>query len=153
MARPEKILNDAQQAEVETLASVLRAAQMADYLGIGRTTFFSIMARNEEVAERYKKGKARAIGAVAQSLITKARAGDTASMIFYLKTQGGWREHMPVETFEDAPQQALDVTKLSDGALHELAAALGLTELPDGIEVPAQGRGQLPPPRSGRWPR
>jgi hypothetical protein len=92
MARPEKILNDAQLAEVETLASVLTAAQMADYFGIGRTTFFSIMARDDEVAERYKRGKARAIGAIAQTLISKARAGDTASMIFYLKTQGGWRE-------------------------------------------------------------
>jgi hypothetical protein len=109
MARPEKMLSDAQLAEVETLASVLTAAQMADYFGIGRTTFFAIMARNDDVAERYKKGKARAIGAIAQSLIAKARAGDTASMIFFLKTQGGWRETAVIEhTSPDDPMRDQD---------------------------------------------
>ncbi|MFZ3585210.1 hypothetical protein ACOI1H_24220 [Loktanella sp. DJP18] len=92
MARPEKRLTPEQVAEVETLAAVLTVGQMADYFGIGRTTFFAIIEREAEVAERYKRGKARAIGAIAQSLISKARGGDTTSMIFYLKTQAGWRE-------------------------------------------------------------
>ncbi len=97
MARPTKSLTPAQLAEVETLAAVLTTAQIADYFGIGRSTFFAIMERDPEVAGRYKKGKARAIGAIAQSLITKARGGDTASMIFFLKTQAGWRETAAVE--------------------------------------------------------
>jgi len=97
MARPCKELTKAQKAEVETLAAVLTTAQIADYFGIGRTTFFAMLERDEEVAARYKSGKAKAIGAIAQSLITKARAGDTASMIFYLKTQAGWRETSAVE--------------------------------------------------------
>ena len=97
MARPTKSLTEAQLAEVETLAAVLTTAQMADYFGIGRTTFFAILERDAEVAERYKRGKARAIGAIAQSLIQKARGGDTASMIFYLKTQAGWRETSAIE--------------------------------------------------------
>jgi hypothetical protein len=91
MGRPFKTLTPAQIAEVETLAAVLTAGQMANYFGIGRTTFFAIMEREPQVAERYKKGKARAIGAIAQSLISKARGRDTTSMIFYLKTQAGWR--------------------------------------------------------------
>jgi hypothetical protein len=99
MGRPFTTLTPAQTAEVETLAAVLTVAQMADYFGIGRTTFFSLMDRDPDVAERYKKGKARAIGAIAQSLISKARAGDTTSMIFFLKTQGGWRETSAVEHF------------------------------------------------------
>lgn len=97
MGRPPKELTAAQTAEVETLAAVLTTAQMADYFGIGRTTFFALLERDEAIAERYKRGKARAIGAIAQSLIAKARGGDTASMIFYLKTQGGWRETAVVE--------------------------------------------------------
>ena len=97
MGRPARRLTPAQVAEVETLAAVLSAEQMADYFGIGRTTFFALMQREAGIAERYKKGRARAIGAVAQSLIAKARGGDTASMIFYLKTQGGWRETALVE--------------------------------------------------------
>lgn len=97
MARPCKQLTEAQKAEVETLAAVLTTAQIADYFGIGRTTFFAMLERDEEVAARYKRGKAKAIGAIAQSLIAKARGGDTASMIFYLKTQAGWRETSAVE--------------------------------------------------------
>lgn len=92
MGRRPKTLTEAQKAEVETLAAVLTAEQIADYFGIGRTTFFAMMNRDGEIAERYKRGKARAVGASAQSLIAKARAGDTTSMIFYLKTQAGWRE-------------------------------------------------------------
>ncbi len=97
MPRPEKVLTEAQRAEVETLAAVLTTQQLADYFGIGRTTFFAILERDADVSERYKRGKAKAIGAIAQSLIAKARAGDTTSMIFYLKTQGGWPETQAIE--------------------------------------------------------
>jgi len=97
MGRPAATLTEHQKAEVETLAAVLTAEQMADYFGIGRRTFFAIMQREPDIAARYKRGKARAIGSIAQSLITKARSGDTASMIFFLKTQGGWRETAVVE--------------------------------------------------------
>ena len=98
--RPRAELTVDQLAEVETLAAVLTVAQMADYFGIGRTTFFSILNRDADVSERYKRGRARAVGAIAQSLVTKARAGDTTAMIFFLKTQGGWRETVEVETRE-----------------------------------------------------
>jgi hypothetical protein len=97
MPRPFTELTEAQAAEVKTLAAVLTTAQIADYFGIGRTTFFAIMDRDPEVAARYKRGKAKAIGAIARSLIAKARGGDTACMIFFLKTQAGWRETDRVE--------------------------------------------------------
>jgi len=97
MGRRPITLTDAQKAEVETLAAVLSAEQVADYFGIGRTTFFAMIARDPEIAERYKRGKARAIGAIAQGLIQKARNGDTTSMIFFLKTQAGWRERTEIE--------------------------------------------------------
>lgn len=115
MARAPMELTEVQMAEVETLAAVLTAEQVADYFGIGRRTFYAMMQRDEEIAARYKKGKAKAIGVIAQGLINKARGGDTTSMIFFLKTQAGWREttkieHMlPVEpeTFADGARQQL----------------------------------------------
>ena len=106
MGRRTLTLSPAQKAEVETLAAVLTAEQVADYFGIGRTTFFAMIQRDPEIAERYKRGKARAIGAIAQNLIAKARNGDTASMIFYLKTQGGWRETQTIEHGVFAPSEA-----------------------------------------------
>jgi hypothetical protein len=106
MGRHPICLTEAQKAEVETLAAVLTAEQVADYFGIGRRTFYSMMERDEEIAARYKRGKAKAIGVIAQGLINKARSGDTASMIFFLKTQAGWRETASLEhRLENKPEQ------------------------------------------------
>ena len=92
MPRPPITLTEAQVVEVETLAALLSLDQIADYFGICRNTFRAIRERDEEVAARYKRGKAKAIAHVANGLLQKARAGDTTSSIFYLKTQAGWRE-------------------------------------------------------------
>jgi hypothetical protein len=97
MGRTPTTLTEAQKAEVETLAAVLTAEQVADYFGIARRTFYALMERDNEIAARYKRGKARTIGVIAQGLINKARSGDTASMIFFLKTQAGWRETARIE--------------------------------------------------------
>jgi hypothetical protein len=140
MGRGAIALTEQQRSEVETLAAVLTAEQMADYFGIGRTTFFAMMQRDPEIAERYKRGKARAVGSIAQSLITKARAGDTASMIFFLKTQGGWSETARIEQVNDGSR--LDLRAFSDEALEALLDALDGTvakadsaALPQPVEV------------------
>ncbi len=90
--RPATVLDDEQLAQVEALAAFLTLEQIADYFCIGRTTFHRIMERQEEVSERYKKGRANAVGSIAKSLIQQARDGNLSAQIFYLKTQGGWRE-------------------------------------------------------------
>ena len=92
MARPQVELTPEQIAQVETLASVLSQEQIADYLGIAKSTFQAILDRDPVVFGHYKKGKSKAIASVAQGLLKKALSGDTASAIFYLKTQGGWVE-------------------------------------------------------------
>ncbi|MFC3086251.1 hypothetical protein [Tabrizicola soli] len=133
--RPLTTLTDAQRAEVETLSAVLNAEQIADFLGIGRTTFFALLNRDEDLSERYKRGKARAIGAVAQSLVTKARAGNVTAMIFFLKTQGGWRETLEVATPPAAPESMIDLTRLSDETLQELLAVLERGQTAETIEL------------------
>ena len=124
MGRPERYLSDAQRAEVETLAAVLSAQQIADYFGIGRTTFFAMMDRDPEIAERYKRGKAKVIGTIAQGLIAKARSGDTASMIFFLKTQAGWREVAPLEDIDAQimPARSGDGVQVLKAYLDQIAA-------------------------------
>jgi IS30 family transposase len=92
MGRKAKQLTSEQKVQVEALAAYLSQEQIADYFGIGKTTWYAMMERDEEISERYKRGKAKAIGTVAQGLLQKARDGDTTSAIFYLKTQAGWRE-------------------------------------------------------------
>jgi hypothetical protein len=92
MARKARKLDDGEIAQVEALAAYLTQEQIADYFGIGRTTWYAILDRQPEVAEHYKKGKAKAIVAIAQGLIQQARGGDKVAQMFYLKTQAGWRE-------------------------------------------------------------
>ena len=94
--RPRKELTDEQRGEVETLAALLTQDQIADYFGITRPTFAAMMERDADISLRYKRGKSKAIGSVARGLLQKARDGDTASAIFYLKTQAGWRETMQI---------------------------------------------------------
>jgi hypothetical protein len=126
MGRPQVTLSPEQVVEVETLAALLSQEQIADYFGIGRTTFRSICERDEEVLVRYKRGKAKAIAHVANGLLQKARAGCKTSSIFYLKTQAGWRETQVMEHgFDQRPSErsVLDVTRLSDAVLVEILAA------------------------------
>jgi hypothetical protein len=86
------VFNDKQIEEVEKLARTLNCQQIADYMGIGIATFRRIRHRDEDVMIAYKKGKAGALDFVASKLMEKIIQGDTASIIFYLKTQGGWSE-------------------------------------------------------------
>jgi len=101
MPRAPIMLTPDQVIEVETLAALLNQEQIADYFGISRRTFQEIIGRDEEVAARYKRGKAKAIAHVANGLLQKARTGDTTSSIFYLKTQAGWREKTREEDREE----------------------------------------------------
>ncbi len=86
------VLTDEQRSELKTLGAVLNQQQLADYFGFTKETLSQIFKRDQEALLMYKKGKSRAIADIAGSLISKARDGDTASAIFYLKTQAGWRE-------------------------------------------------------------
>ena len=95
--RPPITLTDEQVSQTEALGAVLSIEQIADYFGIGKTTFYAIMERQPEVSERYKRGKAKAIGAVAQGLLQQARNGNTTAAMFYLKTQAGWRETQNID--------------------------------------------------------
>ena len=112
--RPPVVLTKEQKAEVETLAAVLSSEQIADYFGIGRTTWFAILDRDPEVSELYKKGRAKAVGFVAQNLIQKARGGDLGAQIFYLKTQAGWKETQKVEGAGDSGEHVIAYKWLDD---------------------------------------
>lgn len=106
--RPEIVLTEEQIARVETLASVLRIEQIADYFGISHVTFYEIMKRDERVSLSYKKGKAMAVEGVASNLVAKCHSGDVPSMIFYLKTQGRWKEN------HDQPEVTVNVNTMSE---------------------------------------
>ena len=50
MGRPPITLSPDQVHEVETLAALLSVQQIADYLGIARSTFFALLERDPVIA-------------------------------------------------------------------------------------------------------
>jgi len=106
--RPKKVLTPEQINEVEKLAAYLNQDQIADYLEIPARTLRAIISRDSAVSAAYKKGRAKAIGSVSQSLLKSATEGNTTAQIFYLKTQAGWRE-APTET-QDLPPVVIKLT-------------------------------------------
>ena len=90
---------------VEEKAAYLTTEQIADFLGIGRATFYNVRQRQPEVSRRYEMGKARKIVSFAEQLEKKGFGevdkGDTTALIFFLKTRARWSEAVPETKIED----------------------------------------------------
>jgi hypothetical protein len=104
--RRQIVLNDNQIKELEELARDMTIEQIPDYFGITEKTFRAIRDRNITVLTAYKRGKAGGIREATSLLWQKMRAGDTASILFYLKTQAGWSEkqQLDITTKDVTPQ-------------------------------------------------
>lgn len=96
--RPLKEPPEDAAVQIQALAAVLTRAQMADYFAISEGTLWKWMQKHPELADAYKQGRARVIRDVAASLLSKVRAGDLTAMIFFLKTQAGWKETQRIES-------------------------------------------------------
>ncbi len=85
--RPAFEVTDEQRMQVKTLAGYgLNQNQIASILEITRQT----LAKHFSV--ELEKGKSLALAQAASSLFNNIKKGKEASIFFYLKTQGGWRE-------------------------------------------------------------
>ena len=90
--RPLVVLTAEQIIELKALASVLNKSQLANYFAISETTLRAIEARQVEVSDAYKKGRAKQQGKMGLNLVRLAEEGNVAANIFYLKCQAGWKE-------------------------------------------------------------
>lgn len=95
--RPQKTLTQKQIHQLESLAGYLTVEEIADFLGISRTTFYKLCKEDETINEHYKRGRAKRIARYASQLTKKAEAGDLGAIIFYLKTQGRWSSQHNVD--------------------------------------------------------
>ena len=102
-----KTLTEEQRVELRALSRYLTQAQIADYFGFAERTLTNIFEREPDIYAAYKTGAVSAV-AKSASLLTKlawgyteydkkgaviaTRAPDRASLMFHLKTKGGWRE-------------------------------------------------------------
>ena len=108
VGRPLIVLTDEQIVQVEALAAYLPIDMIADYLGIHQTTFNELKKRDERISHAYARGRAKAIGSMAQSLVKKGLGGDTPAMVFYLRTQGKWKEETDPTTIINIPKSFND---------------------------------------------
>jgi hypothetical protein len=93
-------------------------AVIADILGIDGKTL------TKYYREELDQALARANASVGGALFNKATKGDTAAMIFWMKTRAGWREKQEIDlTSSDGSMtpQALNLKNLSDTELEAMA--------------------------------
>ena len=110
--RPIIVLNNEQIKELEDMAAYFTVEQIAEYFDISERCLYDLRHRNNEVFAAYKKGRMRKIYRYAKTLENKAFGVsddnalkyDTASIIFFLKTQAGWAEKQQQEiTYKGIP--------------------------------------------------
>ena len=81
---------------VEELACLgLTEQQIADSLGISRSTLSRRKTNDETFDTALRKGKAQAIVKVSSALMAEVEKGSLRAIIFYLKCRAGWREEEP----------------------------------------------------------
>ena len=92
MARPEHEPTAATRQLVQLHATVgTQQCVISDILGIDDKTL------RKHYREELDQAKAKANATIGGALFNKAKGGDTAAMIFWMKTQAQWRETSAVE--------------------------------------------------------
>lgn len=85
--------------QVEILASRgLNYSQIAQALGIDRGTLAKRREDDQQIQQAIKRGRAQGLAYVAGRLMKKIDEADLGAIIFYLKTQGGWKETQRIES-------------------------------------------------------
>jgi predicted DNA-binding protein (UPF0251 family) len=79
--------------QVESLAANgLTQEQIASALGISESTLTKRKRENTDFTDAIKRGKAKGIALVTNKLMESIKGGNMTGMIFFLKTQAGWKE-------------------------------------------------------------
>ena len=108
-----------------------QTVQLHTMVGTTQADIARVLCIDEKTLRKYYRdeldlAKAKANATIGGALFNKAKTGDTSAMIFWMKTQAGWREKTDINhTSEDAsmsPKAGIDTSKLSTEALAEIMA-------------------------------
>lgn len=83
------------QADEELASLGLTDQQIADSLGISRSTLSRRKADDDTFEAVLRKGKTKAIVKVSSALMQEVENGSLRAIIFYLRCRAGWREEEP----------------------------------------------------------
>ena len=116
--------------QVESLAANgLTQEQIACALGISESTLHQRKRDSADFAAAIKRGKAKGIALVTNKLMESIKGGNMTGMIFFLKTQAGWKE-TNVQEHTGANGGAIEIKQtqdLTDSELNEELAKYGIT--------------------------
>ena len=85
-----------------------QTVQLHTMVGTTQSDIARVLDIDEKTLRKYYRdeldlAKAKANATIGGALFNKAKTGDTAAMIFWMKTQAGWRERTDINhTSEDA---------------------------------------------------
>lgn len=96
--RPSLIITKEILEKIEKMSGLgLTQIQIASYYGISHMTWHKMKNKDERIDRAVKKGKSEIIEVVAGKLMQQINSGNLTAIIFYLKTQAGWREKNSLE--------------------------------------------------------
>ena len=79
--------------DIEILSGLgLTTRQLHGYFGVSAGTWANRRAKYPQIDVAFHRGKSKQIAHVSQSLQKQINSGNVTAMIFYLKTQAGWKE-------------------------------------------------------------
>jgi hypothetical protein len=87
----------------------LTEKQIYRYYGISHGYWDKLKKENKELKRSFLKGKSKTIFAVTGRLMDKIRCNDLSAIIFYLKTQAGWREKTTINVKADVKSKNQDL--------------------------------------------
>ena len=115
----------------EPTEATRQTVQLHTMVGTTQADIARVLDIDEKTLRKYYRdeldlAKAKANATIGGALFNQAKSGDTSAMIFWMKTQAGWREKTDINhTSEDAsmsPKAGIDTSKLSTEALAEIMA-------------------------------
>jgi hypothetical protein len=102
MSKPGLDVTEEVLSQIETMAgNGLTEQQIYRFFGIGHSYWGRLKKKNKDLLRAFHKGKSRTILAVTGRLMDKIRCNDLSAIIFYLKTQAGWREKTTINVKSD----------------------------------------------------
>jgi hypothetical protein len=118
--------------------SGIRVEDIAAIYHMAKSTLYNLMKSNPAIRLAIDEGRATALHKIGKSLFDRAIEGDLTAQIFYLKTQGGWRDKS-----EDAQKQGMQSVRIVlPGQKSEQVVSIGPPQQMTTIDVtPEDGDG------------